>query len=161
MARHVVRVRVGEREYTVEVGRLDARPVTATIDGQTYEVWPDPATTMPAPTLPATNGASAGNGSGNGSGNGNGGAPRLDAPAAGASASAPADPIVRAPLPGAIVAVLVKPGDAVTRGQELCQIEAMKMVNVVRAPRDGRVRAVPIIVGQAVEHGGVLVQLED
>lgn len=153
MAKSVVRVKVGEREYTVEVGRLDARPVTAVVDGQTFEVWPDLTGPVPPPE----------NGHGNGvvqaapraAGAGNGAA------AAGAEAAGTTEAVVRAPLPGAITAILVQPGDQVTRGQELVRLEAMKMINEVRAPRDGRIRSVPIIVGQAVEHGNVLVTFED
>lgn len=61
------------------------------------------------------------------------------------------------PLPGVIVAVLVKPGDAVIRGQELCTLEAMKMKNAIRANREAVVEAVAVTVGEQVNHGQVLI----
>ena len=42
-----------------------------------------------------------------------------------------------APMPGRVVQLLVAAGDAVTRGQALIVIEAMKMEHTIAAPRDG------------------------
>jgi 3-methylcrotonyl-CoA carboxylase alpha subunit len=67
---------------------------------------------------------------------------------------------LEAPMPGKVIAVKVAAGDAVTRGQELVVVEAMKMENAVRAPRDGRVAAVKAKVGDAVAPGMVLVEME-
>ena len=64
---------------------------------------------------------------------------------------------VRSPMPGAVVRVLVAPGDAVTKGQVLVVVEAMKMENEFRAADDGVVASVGVAVGQAVEAGAVLV----
>jgi biotin carboxyl carrier protein len=66
---------------------------------------------------------------------------------------------IRAPMPGKIVKMLVKPGDAVTSGQGLLVIEAMKMENELRAPRDGTVEKVLRAEGQAVDGQDVLVVL--
>jgi propionyl-CoA carboxylase alpha chain len=41
------------------------------------------------------------------------------------------------PMPGLLVSIAVKPGDAVKAGQELAVIEAMKMENILRADCDG------------------------
>jgi acetyl-CoA/propionyl-CoA carboxylase, biotin carboxylase, biotin carboxyl carrier protein len=49
----------------------------------------------------------------------------------------PADPTVRAPMPGVVVAVDVDSGDHVVAGQPLVTIEAMKMEHRLVAPRDG------------------------
>jgi biotin carboxyl carrier protein len=65
-----------------------------------------------------------------------------------------------APMPGVVTRVLVKPGDAVVRGQPLVAIEAMKMEHLVRAPRDGRVRAVHASAGAMVQGDVVLVELD-
>ncbi len=69
-----------------------------------------------------------------------------------------AEGAVRAPIPGVIVSVAVQPGQAVTVGQELCVLEAMKMKNVIRAPRAGVIAAVRVAVGQTVKHKDVLVE---
>ena len=66
---------------------------------------------------------------------------------------------VTAPLPGSVVAVKVKAGDAVKAGQQLLIIEAMKMENEVLAPADGTVSAVHVAAGQAVQQGDALVDL--
>ena len=46
------------------------------------------------------------------------------------------------PMPGLLVRVSVGPGDAVTAGQEVAVVEAMKMENLLRAEQDGTVVAV-------------------
>ncbi len=68
------------------------------------------------------------------------------------------DEVIRAPLPGVIVTVSVKPGDTVSAGQEVCVLEAMKMRNPICAPRAGTVAAVPITPGQSIRHRDVLVE---
>jgi biotin carboxyl carrier protein len=64
-----------------------------------------------------------------------------------------------APMPGRVAMVHVQPGQAVTQGQALLVIEAMKMENVVRAPRDGQVKTVHVAVGARVAPGTPLVEL--
>ena len=68
---------------------------------------------------------------------------------------------VLAPLPGVIVAIGVKPGDAVEHGQELCIIEAMKMKNVIRATRAGTIAAVHVTLNQHVKHHDALLEFTD
>ena len=67
---------------------------------------------------------------------------------------------VVAPMPGKIVRVLVKAGDAVKARQGLIVVEAMKMENELRAARDGQVREVLAAEGQSVDAGTVLVVVE-
>jgi len=67
---------------------------------------------------------------------------------------------VRAPMPGRVVKVLVKAGDAVTARQGLVVVEAMKMENELRAPKDGRVADVRVKEGMSVEANAVLVTVE-
>jgi biotin carboxyl carrier protein len=67
---------------------------------------------------------------------------------------------VRAIIPGRIVALNVAPGDAVTAGQQLLVLEAMKMQNELRASRDGTVDRVAIAVGETVEVGDLLLVIE-
>eukprot|EP01090_Pellita_catalonica_P013378 TRINITY_DN314_c0_g1_i5.p1 TRINITY_DN314_c0_g1~~TRINITY_DN314_c0_g1_i5.p1 ORF type:complete len:430 (-),score=64.50 TRINITY_DN314_c0_g1_i5:138-1301(-) len=54
------------------------------------------------------------------------------------------------PMPGKIVALLVKAGDKVVPGQRLAVVEAMKMQNILRAERDGVVKAVAVKAGDSV-----------
>jgi biotin carboxyl carrier protein len=67
---------------------------------------------------------------------------------------------VRAPMPGNILDIAVKPGNKVSFRQPLCSLEAMKMKNVIRSPRDGVIARVEVSDGQAVSHGDVLFTFE-
>jgi 3-methylcrotonyl-CoA carboxylase alpha subunit len=68
---------------------------------------------------------------------------------------------LRAPMPGRIRKTLVSEGQAVTRGDVLLVLEAMKMEHAIRAPRDGTVRRLPHREGDLVETGTALVELAD
>jgi biotin carboxyl carrier protein len=79
---------------------------------------------------------------------------------AGAGATGSGPQRVTSPMPGKVVRILVKPGDAVTARQGLVVVEAMKMENELRAARDGRVREVAVAEGQSVDAGTVLLIVE-
>jgi biotin carboxyl carrier protein len=64
---------------------------------------------------------------------------------------------ITAPMPGAVVAVEVAPGDEVKRGQGVVVLAAMKMENEIKSPRAGRVKSVEVQAGQTVEQGRTLV----
>ena len=66
---------------------------------------------------------------------------------------------VSAPMPGKLLAVNVKPGDTVAKGDAVAVMEAMKMEHTLAAPRDGVVESVTGNVGDQVSEGDVLVQL--
>ena len=66
---------------------------------------------------------------------------------------------IRAPMPGRIVRVLVKPDETVSARQPLVVVEAMKMENELRAPRAGIVAEVRVAEGASVEANTVLVVL--
>ena len=78
------------------------------------------------------------------------------APAKQGSAGATA---VKAPMPGTLVKVNVKVGDAVKKGDVLCVLEAMKMENDIMAPADGVVASVEASQGASVATDAVLVTL--
>ena len=67
---------------------------------------------------------------------------------------------VRAPMPGLVLQILVKPGDEVKQGDALLILEAMKMENIIKSPGDGVVGNIPVQMGQAVDKGHVLVRME-
>lgn len=70
------------------------------------------------------------------------------------------DKTLKAPMPGRVVRVLVKPGDAVTAGQPLLVLEAMKMENEVKAKASGAVLTVHVAEGATVESNARLITLE-
>jgi 3-methylcrotonyl-CoA carboxylase alpha subunit len=78
----------------------------------------------------------------------------------GGGSAASASAAASAPMHGRVVRLLVGPGDAVTRGQPVAVLEAMKMEHAVVAPMDGRVASVGVAVGALVASGEELVWVE-
>jgi biotin carboxyl carrier protein len=69
------------------------------------------------------------------------------------------DKVVKSPMPGRVVKVLVVKGDPVEAGQGLVVLEAMKMENEVRARTGGTVVEVHVAPGTAVDGSAKLVTL--
>ena len=65
-----------------------------------------------------------------------------------------------APMPGKIVAVMVKPGDEVEKGAPLVILEAMKMEHTIAAPAHGVVKEVHYAAGEQVLEGAELIAFE-
>ena len=90
-------------------------------------------------------------------------APAAPAPAPAAPKAAPVsagDNTVTSPMPGTILGVKVKEGDAVKAGQLVIILEAMKMENEIVAPADGVVASVAVKEGDTVETDATLVVLK-
>jgi biotin carboxyl carrier protein len=68
--------------------------------------------------------------------------------------------VLKAPMPGLVVRVAVKAGDAVSAGMGLVVLEAMKMENELKAPAATTVKSVRVAPGEAVEKGQVLLEFE-
>ncbi|HAV78606.1 MAG TPA: hypothetical protein DCX53_14755 [Anaerolineae bacterium] len=64
-----------------------------------------------------------------------------------------------APMPGQVRAVNVSEGDAVTKGQTLIVLEAMKMEMKIQAPNDGVVKKMFVKQGQTVEREQILIDI--
>ncbi len=142
-----ITVEIDGQKYEVNIEDLNTRPIIAMIEDARYEVWPESEGTLPQPIAHR---------------------PSVPRPEPVQTASATVKPtqqtdtrVVASPLPGVIVAILVKPGDQVIRGQELCTLEAMKMKNAIRSTRDGKLASVDVNVGDQVGHGKVLMTYTD
>jgi biotin carboxyl carrier protein len=127
-----LRVTVDGKAYAVTVEMLD--------EGLSSGLPPPPAArpvVAPAPAAPAA------------------------APVTTGSASTPAAGIgdVKSPLAGRVVAIDVKPGQAVNEGQQVATLEAMKMNTYIYAPRTGRVSTVHVQPGDVVEEGAMLLAI--
>jgi acetyl-CoA/propionyl-CoA carboxylase biotin carboxyl carrier protein len=80
---------------------------------------------------------------------------------AGAGAGrAEAESVVRAPMPGRVLKVLVAEGDGVEPGAPLVIVEAMKMENELLAARAGVVKRLRVQVGDAVDRDAPLLEIE-
>ncbi len=69
--------------------------------------------------------------------------------------------VVRAPMPGKVIAVTAAPGQAVSRGDILVVMEAMKMEHALTAPRDGTIDAVAAEAGTQIAEGEILIRLAE
>ena len=86
-------------------------------------------------------------------------APAAAAPAPAPSAGSGAGKAITSPLPGVIIEISVKEGQAVKAGQKVAVIEAMKMENEIQAPSDGTVTAVLVNKGDSVLEGAEIVKI--
>ena len=84
---------------------------------------------------------------------------RAEARRRGGAAGADASGDILAPMPGAVLNVLVAEGETVERNQTVVVMESMKMELLITAPRDGVVRRVSVQPGQQVERGMRLMEL--
>lgn len=146
-----LKITVNNKDYAVEVGDLTASPIDVVVNGKAYSVTMDAAETFTAAPAAAAAAPAA--------------SPR-PAPAPVAPKPQPvvnAGPVenqIRVPMPGTILDVMVKAGDSVKPGQQICALEAMKMKSAVRSNRDGKIAAVHVTNGQKVAHGEPIVTFE-
>jgi biotin carboxyl carrier protein len=143
-------IKIDNQTYEVEIIDLRDRPIVAFVDGERYEIEPQNVQGH-QPIVAASNVQSTKAPSVNLQ-------PTVASPTA---ATAGAGMLVRAPIPGVIVALLVRPGDDVSHGQDLCTIEAMKMRNNIRASQTGRVAEILVSTGQTVNHNDPLIRFEE
>jgi pyruvate carboxylase subunit B len=82
------------------------------------------------------------------------------AAASGLGSDAGAGEFIRAPMPGIVVGISVEAGDAVSPGDGVVTLEAMKMENELRSAAGGVVKEIKVGIGQGVTQGEVLVVIE-
>ena len=129
------------KKYEVEIERVDEyRPLDR--GAQVSAAAPAPKAAPAPAAAPAPKAASA----------------PAPAPAPAAAPSAGGQ-TVEAPMPGKILDIKVKVGDAVSYGQCVIVMEAMKMETEIVAPAAGTVAAINVSTGDSVETGAVLVTL--
>ena len=84
----------------------------------------------------------------------------FDRTSRGSVGAAAGDGAILAPMPGKVTSVEVAAGDAVTKGQRLLTLEAMKMEHGLTAPFDGVVAELKTSAGAQVQVDAVLVKIE-
>jgi len=68
--------------------------------------------------------------------------------------------LVKAPMPGLVLNLMVAPGQVVSKGDPLLILEAMKMENVLKAAGNGTIKSIAVQKGIAVEKGQLLLEME-
>jgi len=136
--------KINGNEYNVAVEELEGNKASVTVNGKSYQVELDrPA--KPVVTKPVARPAAAPTA-----------APVAAAPAPRPTAGGAG---IKAPLPGVILDIKVKVGDAVAKGQTVAILEAMKMENNINADRDGQVVAINVEKGQSIAEGTDIITL--
>jgi len=67
---------------------------------------------------------------------------------------------IKAPMPGLILEIHVKPGQEVKEDDSLLILEAMKMENVIKSPRDGIIKSVYVKQGETVDKNALIIEFE-
>lgn len=138
------KLKINGNDYAVTVNEVDDNIAEVEVNGTPFKVeFEKPITKKPAAVVVAKPAAKTG-----------GAAPAavVAKPAASGSGAT-----VTSPLPGVILEVNVKVGDAVKKGQKVMVLEAMKMENVIEATADGTVTAIKVDKGDSVLEGAPLV----
>ena len=146
MAVTTLRIKVGDNWCNVEVGELTHSPVEVTVEGETFLVEVEGLPSQP-PARPRR---------------GRTQTPGIVVPPPPTRGSAGTGPenIIVSPLSGRVVSILVRPGDQVSAGQEVCVVEAMKMEQSIRATRDGVVKEILVQPMDSVRTNAPLIELE-
>ena len=67
---------------------------------------------------------------------------------------------IKAPMPGLILEINIKPGQQVKENDALLILEAMKMENVLTSPRDGIIKSIAVEKGDAVDKNQLLIEFQ-
>lgn len=152
--------RINGHDYQVDVNSVEGGIADVTVNGTDYKV--ELADAVPAPAQQAVStGAPAVTPASRATGQ----APQATAPAPQTAQTAtPTAPqgkgeVVTAPLPGVILDIKVKVGDAVKAGQTVAVLEAMKMENEIESTASGTVTAVNAGKGDSVLEGAAIITI--
>jgi biotin carboxyl carrier protein len=137
--------KINGNDYQVAINSIEGNIADVTVNGTPYKVEMEnaPAVAPVAAPAPAAAPAAA--------------APAPAAAPAAAPAGAGTD--INSPLPGVIIEVSVKEGQAVKAGQKVAVLEAMKMENDIQADKDGTVTAIHVHKGDSVLEGAKIVTI--
>ena len=135
---------ISGKPYEVEVQNIEGNIATVNVNGTEYQVeMEEQAAPVIAPVArPAAKTTSA---------------PTQSAAPKPAAAAGGAGYKMAAPLPGTIMQIFVKQGDAVKKGDKLLMYEAMKMENNLLAEADGTITAINCRQGDNVLQGDTLI----
>ena len=143
---------INGNKYSVEVGDIENNAVNVEVNGTTYTVELETEVKAPVKVKPVVMVNAGAQKSAPAAAPAN----VKSAPAAATAAGA----TLKSPLPGTILDVFCKEGDAVKAGQRLFLLEAMKMENNIDAEKDGVIKEVRVHRSDSVMEGDVLVVFE-
>ena len=138
-------LKINGTDYAVNIKNIEDNKATLTVNGAEYQVEVGGITTKPTkvvnkgvqtPTMQSEE--------------------PVVKPAASSGSANP----LKSPLPGVILDVMVKEGDAVKAGQTLLILEAMKMENNIESDRDGVIERLNARKGDSVLEGDVLLTIK-
>ena len=137
--------KINGNDYQVAINSIEGNIADVTVNGTPYKVEMEnaPAVAPVAAPVPAAAPAAA----------------AAPAPAAPAAVPAGAGTDINSPLPGVIIEISVKEGQAVKAGQKVAVLEAMKMENDIQAEKDGTVTAIHVHKGDSVLEGAKIVTI--
>ena len=133
--------KINGHDYAVTIDGIEGNIADVKVNGTSYSVeLGEEYAAAPAPAAPKAE------------------APKAQNEVKAAPASA-GGKVVKSPLPGVIISVDCKEGQAVKRGQKLAVIEAMKMENEILAPQDGTISGIHVSKGDSVLEGAEIVTI--
>ena len=135
---------INGKVYNVSVGEAEGKILPVKVNGADYEVELENAPAAAPAAAPAKTAAPS---------------PAQEAAKPAAAAPAAGGKVIQSPLPGIIVSIDVKEGQAVKRGQKVAVIEAMKMENDILAEVDGTITAIHVGKGDSVLEGADIVTI--
>ncbi|MBP5637465.1 MAG: biotin/lipoyl-binding protein [Bacteroidales bacterium] len=138
--------KINGKQYNVAVGEADGKLLPVNVNGKDYsvELEGDLSTSLEMTKAASAPAAAP--------------APAAAVPAAKPAAGGAQEKVV-SPLPGVIIEVSVKEGQAVKAGQKVAVLEAMKMENEISAPKDGTITAIHVHKGDSILEGAPIVSL--
>lgn len=149
--------RINGHDYQVDVNSVEGGIADVTVNGTDYKV--ELADAVPAPAQQAARPAPQATSTAAPTSQATAPAAQTTAQTATASAPQGKGEVVTAPLPGVILDIKVKVGDAVKAGQTVAVLEAMKMENEIEATASGTVTAVNAGKGDSVLEGAAIITI--
>ncbi|MBU0517367.1 acetyl-CoA carboxylase biotin carboxyl carrier protein subunit [bacterium] len=143
---HIYKFKIYGHDYETKVIRRDESEIVIEVNGEQYKAFLEPtkrqlsAKPTPKITRPVT-------------------VPGGGTPITAKPTDAKGANIVKSPLPGLVLKLKVKEGDAVKIGDPVLVMEAMKMENTIAATMDGTIAKVLVKEGESILEGAELVAI--
>ena len=132
--------KINGKDYAVTIGQAEGKLLNVNVNGADYQVELEKELASAPVAAPAPS-------------------PAPTAAPAAKPVSAGAGEKINSPLPGGIIEVCVKEGQAVKAGQKIAVLEAMKMENEIPSPKDGTITAIYVNKGDSLLEGAEIASI--